>query len=213
MKIQDSTCLLYQDIVGAKAPWYVTGVNKDESANRITVRIEYDPEAITACPVCAQRTTLYDHRIRTLRYLDTCQYETILEVRVPRIKCKKDGVQQILIPFAEKRSRFSFRFEATVLELLKDCSLSKSAEHFRLSWDEAAGIMERAVQRGLKRRRQTKPRAIGIDETSNKKRHDYVTVILDKDRDCMIDVLMDRRAETLGDWLKTQKTCDFSALE
>jgi transposase len=100
-----------------------------------------------------------------------------------------------------------------VLELLKDCPISKSAEHFRLSWDETAGIMERAVQRGLKRRRTIQPRAIGIDETSNKKRHDYVTVILDKDRDCVIDVLMDRKAETLENWLTTQKTCDFSALE
>jgi transposase len=212
---QDSACLLYQDIVGAKAkaPWYVTEVLKDEIAGRIIVRIEYDPEITTACPVCAQRTKLYDHRIRKPQYLDTCQYETVLEVHVPRIKCEKDGVQQIPIPFAEKRSRFSFRFESVVLELLRSCPISRTAEHLRLSWDETAGIMGRAVQRGLERRRQIKPRAIGIDETPNGKRHDYVTVILDKDRDSVIDVLTDRWAETLENWLKNQKTCDFSALE
>jgi hypothetical protein len=50
-------------------------------------------------------------------------------------------------------------------------------ENFNLSWDEVDGIMQRAVKRGLERRGETKPKNIGIDETSFRKRHDYVTVI------------------------------------
>jgi transposase len=40
-----------------------------------------------------------------------------------------------------------------------------------------------------------------------------VTVLLDKDRDSVIDVLNDRKAETVENWLKTQKECDISGLE
>jgi transposase len=147
-----------------------------------------------------------------LRYLDTCQYETYLEVHVPRIKCQKDGVQQIAVPFAEKHSRFTSRFERAVLVWLHDSPISAVAENLHLSWDEVDGIMQRAVQRGLKRRKQTKPENIGIDETSFKKRHDYVTVVVDKDRGNVMDVIFGHDAEGLKQWFGTQKWYDLSGL-
>jgi len=203
---------LYQDIIGVQAPWMITAVTKDEGSRKITVRIEYDFEEIIACPICAQRTKLYDHRTRVLRYLDTCQYETFLEVRVPRVKCKKDGVQQIEIPFAEKHSRFTSRFERAVIIWLASSPISKVAENFNMSWDEVDRIMQRAVARGLARRGERKVYDMGVDETSRRKGHDYVTILLDKNQDCVLDVLDDRKAETLETWLKTSKSVDLSDL-
>ena len=141
METTDSTCLLYKDIIGVQAPWVITTVTKDEVSRRITVRIEHDPEEIICCPVCARHTKIHDHRVRVLRYLDTCQYETFLEVHVPRVSCDKDGVKQIEIPFAEKHSRFTSRFEKAVIVRLQDSPVSAVAENCNLSWDEADGIM------------------------------------------------------------------------
>jgi transposase len=213
MGTTESTLKLYEDIIGVHAPWIITAVNKDEYSRKITVRIEYDQEKIIGCPICAQSTKRYDHRTRVLRYLDTCQYETFLEVMVPRIKCKKDGVQQIEIPFAEKHSRFTSRFESAIIVWLQDSPTSTVARNFKLSWDEVDGIMQRAVQRGLTRQKKRVVRNIGVDETAYQKRHEYVTVILDKDRDCVIDVLDDRKAETLERWLKTQENVDISRIK
>jgi transposase len=134
-------------------------------------------------------------------------------VYVPRIKCEKDGVQQIQIPYAEKHSRFTSRFECAIIIWLESSPISTVAENFKLSWDEVDGIMQRAVQRGLSRRKLQVVENMGIDETSYQKRHEYVTVILDKDRDCVIDVLNDRTAETLGKWFITQKTSDLRGLK
>jgi len=212
METTDSTFKLYRDIIGVQAPWMITAVTKDEYSRKITVRIEYDSEKIIACPICAQSTKRYDHRVRVLRYLDTCQYETYLEVYVPRITCKKDGVQQIEIPFAEKHSRFTSRFESAIIIWLQDSPISVVAENFKLSWDEVDGIMQRAVQRGLSRRKKQTVSTIGIDEVAYQKRHEYVTIILDKDRDCVIDVLDDRKAETVETWLKTQERVDLRGL-
>jgi len=212
METTDSSCQLYKDIVGVHVPWMITAVIKDELSRKITVRIEHDPDKTLACPVCARSTKLYDHRIRVLRYLDTCQYETFLEVHVPRIKCEKDGVQQIQIPYAEKHSRFTSRFEAAIIVWLQSAPISTVAENFKLSWDEVDGIMQRAVKRGLERRKAVKVYELGIDETSYQKRHEYVTIILDKNRDCVLDVLDDRKAETLETWFKTQKISDLSCL-
>jgi transposase len=131
---------------------------------------------------------------------------------VPRVRCGLDGVQQIPIPYAEKYSRFTSRFERAIIAWLQDCPISRVADNFNLSWDEVDGIMQRAVNRGLGRREFEAARNAGIDEASYKKRHEYVTVILGKERDSVIGVLGGRKAETLETWLKTQEICDFSGL-
>lgn len=104
-------------------------------------------------------------------------------------------------------------FEQAVLVWLKDDSIKTVAENFSLSWDQVDGIMQRAVERGLRRREKNNPEHIGVDETSFQKRHEYVTVILDKDHDAVIDVLDDRKSKTLENWFKGQEHCDFSAVK
>jgi transposase len=121
-------------------------------------------------------------------------------------------VQQIAIPYAEKHSRFTSRFESAILVWLQDSPISTVAANFNLSWDEVDGILQRAVKRGLSRRTVQAVENLGVDETSYQKRHEYVTVLLDKDRDSVIDVLHDRRSETLETWLTTQETSDLSGL-
>jgi len=39
-----------------------------------------------------------------------------------------------------------------------------------------------------------------------------VTVVLVKDNDVIIDILDDRKAETLKNWFRTQDRCDISAI-
>jgi len=50
---------------------------------------------------------------------------------------------------------------------------------------------------------------MGIDETSYQKRHEYVTVLLDKDHGKVLGILDDRKAETLKTWLLTQEIADL----
>jgi len=213
METSETTYQLYKDIIGVRLPWIITAVEKDERDRKITIRIEHGTNHKISCPVCSKEAKTHDHRVRVLRYLDTCQYETFLEVHVPRIKCEQDGVQQIETPFAEKHSRFTSRFECAVIVWLQDSPISAVAENFKLSWDEADGIMRRAVKRGLARREKQSVHNMGIDETSYQKHHEYVTVLLDKDRGSVIDVLDDRKAETLEKWLKTQKKVDLSGIQ
>ncbi len=57
-----------------------------------------------------------------------------------------------------------------------------------LSWDEVDGTMARAVARELRRRDRVAPRAVGIDETSYQKRHEYVTAVSDLDEGVVLYV-------------------------
>ncbi len=95
------------------------------------------------------------------------------------MRCAEHGVQQVRVPWAEAQSRFTALFEAMVIDWLKVASFSAVARQCRLSWDQVAGIQERAVRRGLSRRPLAAAQAVGVDETSFQRRHEYVTVVND----------------------------------
>ncbi|MBI9107400.1 MAG: ISL3 family transposase [Spirochaetales bacterium] len=203
----------YSNLLGIESPWKVASIDRD-SANKKVIAIVKIKEGVPFfCPVCGKEVKKYDQRIRRWRHLDSCNHKTILEGAIPRIKCPEHGVKQIPVKWAEENSRFTLEFESAVILWLKDDPISTVAANFGLSWASVDGIMSRAVKRGLAKRKITTPRNIGIDETSFRKRHEYVTVILDKDSDSIIDVLDDRKAETLKNWFKVQQKSDFSKVE
>ena len=203
----------YSKLLGISTPWEVTSIKRDSSIKEVIATVEFMDDSELLCPVCKKEAKKYDHRIRRWRHLDSCNHKTLIEGIIPRVKCEEHGVKQIPVSWAEENSRFTLEFESTVLLWLKDDPLSTVADNFNLSWDEVDGIMSRAVRRGLERRQKTTPKNIGIDETAFQKRHQYVTVILDKDTDSIIDILDDRKAETLKSWFKTQEKSDFSEIE
>jgi len=125
------------------------------------------------------------------------QYTTILEAEVPRVRCRDHGVHQVQVPWAEDNSRYTALFEAVVIDWLHETSTQAVARQLRMSWDQVAGILSRAVTRGLARREQRSPTAIGVDETSFQKRHEYVTVVNDLEAGIVLHVADDRRQEAL----------------
>ena len=85
---------------------------------------------------------------------------------------------------------------------MKNASIKAVSELVKISWDQTSKIQEKAVQRGMARRKIEPVKDLGVDETSYQKRHEYVTVLLDNEKDRVLDVLEDRKAESLDIWLK-----------
>lgn len=203
----------YEHLLGIEEPWVVRSINRDSVSREVTVLVEYSREEELICPECGCAGVLHDHRTRRWRHLDSCNHKTIIEASVPRVRCEKHGVKQLAVSWAERNSRFTIEFERAVLVWLQDDSIQTVAANFDISWDQVDGIMQRAVRRGLDRRAMSRPEHIGIDETSFQKRHEYVTVILDKDQDAVIDVLDNRRSATLKTWFREQECSDFSEVK
>ena len=175
---------LYQRLLGIQAPWQVDGVDIDVKNVRegtVTVSVSHDRAVPLPCPECGADCPGYDTRERRWRHLDTMQYRTILVAQVPRVRCPTHDVRQVDVPWAEQGSRFTALFEMLVIDWLQEASFAAVARRLNMTWDQVAGVQDRAVERGLARRDLTKPKAIGVDETSFKKGHDYVTVVNDLD--------------------------------
>lgn len=170
---------LYQQILGITKPWRVRGVDLDLKKGEVVVQLEHDPDASFRCPECDAISPIHDHTDeRRWRHLDTCQLQTVVTASVPRTRCSTHGVLRVRVSWAEPRSRFTLLFERLAIEWIRSTGSQKAvAARLDLSWDEVHGIMERAVRRGLERRRAEPIKHLGIDEKSYKKRHRYVTVV------------------------------------
>jgi transposase len=198
---------LYRRILGIEAPWYVDRVELQLAEGQVHVYLEHHDMVNWPCPECRAGCQLYDHQPeRQWRHLDTCQYQTILHAQPPRSECAEHGVRVIRLPWAEPSSRFTALFEALTIEWLKQASQKAVAGQMGLSWDEIHGIMERAVERGLKRRQAEPVPALGIDEKAFRKGHRYFTLVNDLEQSRVLYVAEDRTQASLeGFWLTLTK--------
>ena len=204
---------LYAKILGLMEPWAVEKVELHLTEGEIHVWTALPANTLWVCPECLAGAPIHDHKERVWRHLDTCQYKTLLHARVPRLNCPTHGVKQIRVPWAEEGSRFTALFEALAIDWMKQASISAVGKQLRLSWDEAAGIQERAVRRGLLRRQAEPVRYLGIDETSFRHGHDYVSVVSDLEKSRVLFVGQDRRRESLDDFWTNQTPEQLQAVE
>ncbi|MCW5781127.1 MAG: ISL3 family transposase [Nitrospira sp.] len=205
---------LYQYLLGLQSPWTVSRVNLDVNGQRVDVWAEHPEDAAWACPQCSRTLPLYDHaEERTWRHLDSCQFQTHLHARIPRVECGEHGVVQILVPWAEPRSRFTLLFERLAIDVLRQCDVSGATRILRISWDEAWGLMERAVTRGRQRKVRTVVRRIGVDEKAAAKGHRYLTLVCDLDEGTVEHIAEDRKQESLDGYYAGLTTEQLDGIE
>lgn len=183
----------YSLLLGLNTPWKVAEVNLEMEQSRVVIDVVHDCKEVI-CPGCQKPSPQRDLApLRKWRHLDTMNFETILQARVPRSNCADCGVKTVAVPWADKHSRFTLMFEALAIEVLKMAgSLEAGRVFLRLSWDSAHAIMERAVERGLARRDISEVENIGIDEKSFLKGQNYLTALNDLDGGRVLEVVQER---------------------
>jgi transposase len=190
---------LFETILGLQHPWHVARVELKTDTQRVDVWVEHGDTRWT-CPGCDQALPCFDHaEERTWRHLDTCQFETHLHARIPRVQCPTHGVKHVRVPWAEPRARFTRLMERLVIDVLHQCSTVSGARRLlRITWDEAWGVMARAVARGQARKPARPIRYMGVDEKAFRKGHVYHTVVCDLARSTVEYVGEGRGAESLA---------------
>lgn len=194
---------LYQELLGLSEPWFVQKVTLDLKKGEVNVEVACRKDTLWGCPTCGCRMHAHDHETRRWRHLNSCQFKTFVTSDVPRVKCPEHGSVTVAAPWAEKFSRFTRLFERFAIDVLKECSISGACELLQISWDEADGIKQRAVQRGLSRNAAEPVEKICVDEKSIGRRHRYATVVvsLPEGKPARVEFVgEDRRKESLNEF-------------
>ncbi len=189
---------LFTKILGITPPWFIKEVKVDENRERIDIFVDHEPGIRVRCPECEKFYGMYDHAPeRVYRHLDTCQMQTYIHVRPPRVNCPKHGVMHIDPQFGENGSQMTFAFESQVIKVALECSMDATARLCGISWDQSWNALTRAVDRGLKRKPHRVPERIGVDEKSYARGHKYETIVYDIDAGTVEFVEDKRRQESL----------------
>jgi transposase len=107
------------------------------------------------------------------------------------------------VPWAAPGSDFTWEFEELTAYLAQITDRTKVTEILGICWRTVGRIVERVVERKLDPSRLDNLRFIGVDEFSYRKRHHYLTVVVDHDRRRIVWAKEGRSYEVLKDFFQT----------
>ena len=135
------------------------------------------------CGVCGGRAVRYDRQpARLWRHLPWGRVTVWLRYAPWRVSCERCGVRVEQVPWAAHGSAFTAPLEELTAYLAQATDRTTTSRLVGISWPAVGGIVKRVVARRLDSTRLAGLRRIGIDEFSYRKRHHYLTVVVDHDR-------------------------------
>lgn len=186
----------YAQSLGISSPWKVTDVIFDGEHRIVTVFVECASGVAWADPETGERAEIKDWQERTWRHLDTCQFQTIVTARVPRLLLKNGKSITASVPWAQRSARVTRALESHAIDALLNCRTVRAASRLTgLGEDQLDGIMVRAVRDGLARRATPAPTLLGIDDKAVRKGHCYASLLIDLNGGGVIDMVEGRTTE------------------
>lgn len=147
----------------------------------------------------------YDTVDKEWRHLNFFEHPCYLHARVPRLKTDASSVEMVQVPWARPNTGFTMLFEAFAMALIEEetpvNSVAKTVKEYpNRIWT----IFRHWIGRGKRSLKLSDVRRIGVDETSRRKGHSYITQFVDLDTRRTIYVCPGKDAETFksfSQWL------------
>lgn len=198
---------LFGMALGIVPPWEVTEVNFSKESNRLDITIDFQRGAAFLCPVCGAPAPAYDTTEKTWQHLNFFQYEAYLHARVPRVNCpnKGCGVKQVQVPWARTGSGFTLLFEALVMTMARDMPVNVIARLLSVTDTRLWRVINAYVEMARAKEDFSDVKRIGIDETSVRKGHDYVSFFFDLDKKKLLFGTEGKGNETVMDFVADLK--------
>lgn len=171
---------LFQSALGLSSPWKVANIAFSHTEGRLDIYLDFEKGFKFSCPKCNQLAFVHDTVKRTWKHLNFFQFETYLHACLPRVNCpccKK--TLNVSVPWARPNSGFTLLFEAFTMELAQAMPLSTAGKIVSEYDKRIMRIVKFYVKKARKNVDMSQVKVISVDETSQAKGHNYITVFID----------------------------------
>ncbi len=191
---------LFSQALGLQAPWTVGRVRFEQTDNaqrqlhlhlEFTKGSKFKDESGADCPV-------HDTVEHSWQHLGFFEHHCFIHAKVPRITTSEGKVRTASVPWARPGSGFTLLFEAFALALIeREMPVNRVAEILGVYPQRLWTVFNHWVAKALAADDPSSITRLGVDETSSKKGHSYITVGVDLDAKRVIHVTEGKNQETI----------------
>lgn len=191
---------LFEQSIGIEEPWYIRSIESKEM--EVHVYVDIREGNLLPCPECGKMCPRagYEKTERVWRHGDCLFYPCYVHCRRPRVRCDEHKTKVVEAPWARKNSRFTMMFEAYAMLILADMPILKASKLLRCGEKALTKILRYWVGKAVDEDDLSKVEQLSIDETSFKRGHSYVTVVIDAKERRVIDVEPNRGEQQVIDF-------------
>ena len=204
---------LFEMALGVKSPWEITGVEFSDglSGKELHVKIDFKKGAKFSGEN-EELCSVHDTKEKTWRHLNFFQHECYLHCRVPRIKIKDGKVALVDVPWARAGSGFTLLFEAFAMALIeKEMPVNKVGQLLGEDSHRIWTIFNYWLEKSYAADEPAVPEKLGLDETSKRKGHDYITLAVNFDEKRVIHIVEGKDKNTVKQVRKYLESKDIDA--
>ena len=176
---------LFNRALGVEEPLYVEKVDFDLEKGELHIRMNFKRGGRFACPECgAGGQGVYDTEEKRWRHLNFFQHRCYIHLRTPRVECGECGqVHQWMPPWGRSGSGFTLLFESYVMALAQ-AGMTMAGIGGLVGEDDKRiwRIVEKHVAKAREGKVLAEVKRVGVDETSSRKGHNYITVFADMEK-------------------------------
>ena len=183
---------IFRLALNLQSPWYIKEIRLEKPEGKLFGKLEIyidfkRGEKFTLAD--GSQCTAYDTEERRWQHLNFFEHQCFIIARIPRIVGDDTKPKTIAVPWARPGSGFTLMFEAFAMLLIEqEMPVNKVAKTIRITAPRVWRIFSHWMHLAIEKDDVSSVKQLGIDETSSRKGHNYVTVGIDIEQRRVIHV-------------------------
>lgn len=195
-----NSATLFSMALGLQAPWQVEDisfVSEESKSKELHIHIGF-PAGSRFPDEVGMPCSVHDKVEREWQHLNFFEHHCFLHCAVPRIKTSDGKVVTVSVPWARPGSGFTLMFEAFAMALIeREMPVNRVAEILGVNPHRVWTVFNHWISKARQADDVSTITRLGVDETSSRKGHKYVTLGVDLDASRVVHVCQGKGKATL----------------